>query len=79
MNKNFPHRNSGQNHSRKKAQHEKNVEKHDSSPIIVNYHHHITIVYEKSGNDQNPKYRADLNTFLLIISPLQRFCFFKTR
>ena len=45
MNRNFPHRNSEQNHSRRRAQYEENVEKRHSNSVLVNNHHLITFVY----------------------------------
>lgn len=71
MSRNLPHRNSRQRHSRKRSRHEENVEKHDSNPIIVNYHQFIIFVYKKTDNNQNPQYDADQNsTFIISTAPL---------
>lgn len=55
MNKNFPHRNSGKNHSGKRSQHEKNAEKHDLSPITVNYLILSQLFIKKYDNNQSPE------------------------
>lgn len=71
MSRNLPHRNSGQRHSRTRSQYEENVEKHDSNPIIVNYHQLIIFVYKKTDDNQNPQYEADQNsTFIISTAPL---------